>query len=109
MARPKDGQDLTTVMVRVYHETYKMLRDIARCRCVAGGVRAPTNAKIVEELLETAFRCFEDHGADYARPYSGRAAFSRAKKIAGAIGNHKNPPHRPRGSKDLKPRKKRSP
>lgn len=109
MARPRNGQVLETVKVRVYYETKEMLRTIARCRSPVRGVPATTDAEIVEELLETAFRCFEDHGADYAKPHRGREALGRAKTIAKGLDTaKKNPPHRPVGSKDKKPRRKRT-
>ena len=106
MARPRDGQDRGTIKVRIYNETYQTIRHVTSCRVAIGERPEPTGAEIIEGLLEIAFRCLEEHGSDFAKPYLPKEALRRAKALISARVVAK----RRRGQRgcDKRPRKKRA-
>jgi len=94
--------------IRITRGTYEIIRTLSNGRRVARGEKEPTLPEIVDDLLEVAFRCIEDHHTDFAKPFQGREALERARiKVMRESNQIRRPPGRPPGVKDSKPRKRR--
>ena len=70
------------------------------------GFPPPRDSEIIEDLLEIAFRCCADHGADFGKPAKHHKALERAKAIAARVGDLQR--YRGQRGPDLIPRRKRA-
>lgn len=100
MTRPRSGQVLTTSLVRCYNETKDMLHNLSAARKLQGTLSRATTAEALDDLLEVAFRCIADHGADFSKPARHHNALNKAKRKIKDLAAKRRKPGRPKGSKD---------